>query len=37
MLVYGKCEYFVMQMLCVVGILWKSSVLRDLQFVNAGR
>ena len=35
MLVYGKCECFVMQMLyvCVLCV----SCLNDLQFVNAGR
>ena len=39
MLVYGECECFVMQMLCLVCILWQFSMLRlhDLQFVNAGR
>ena len=37
MLVYGKCECFVMQMLCFVCILWQVSMLHDLQFVNAGR
>ena len=40
MLVYGKCECFVMQMLYVC-VLWASCdgsqccVLHDLQFVNA--
>ena len=35
MLVYGKCECFVTQMLYVslVCILWQSSILHDLQFV----
>ena len=42
MLVYGKCECFVMQMLyfCVLCAYCGSSqccVLHDLQFVNAGR
>ena len=42
MLVYGKCECFVMQMLyvCVLCASCGSSqccVLHDLQFVNAGR
>ena len=42
MLVYGKCECFVMQMLyvCVVCASCGSSrccVLHDLQLVNAGR
>ena len=42
MLVYGKCERFVMQMLyvCVLCASCGSSrycVLHDLQFVNAGR
>ena len=42
MLVYGKCEWFVMQMLyvCVLCASCGSSqccVLHDLQFVNAGR
>ena len=42
MIVYGKCECFVMQML-YVGVLCASCgssqfcVLHDLQFVNAGR
>ena len=41
MLVYGKCECFVMQML-YVSVLCASCgsfqcVLHDLQFVNAGR
>ena len=42
MLVYGKCERFVMQMLyvCVLCASCGSSqccILHDLQFVNAGR
>ena len=42
MLVYGKCECFVMQMLyvCVLCASFGSSqccVLHGLQFVNAGR
>ena len=42
MLVYGKCEYFVMQILyvCVLCVSCGSSqccVLHDLQFVNAGQ
>ena len=42
MLVYGKCECFVMQMLyvCVLCVSCGSSqycVLHDLQFVHAGR
>ena len=40
MLVYVKCECFVMQMLYVcilVCIMWQCCVLHDLQFVNAGR
>ena len=42
MLVYGKCECFVMQMLyvCVLCASCDSSqccILHDLQFVNAGR
>ena len=42
MLVYGKCECFVMNMLyvCVLCASCGSSqccVLHDLQFVNAGR
>ena len=42
MLVYGECEWFVMQMLyvCVLCASCGSSqccVLHDLQFVNAGR
>ena len=42
MLVYGKCECFIMQMLyvCVLCASCGSSqycVLHDLQFVNAGR
>ena len=42
MLVYGECECFVMQMLCVCVLCasYGSSqccVLHDLQFVNAGR
>ena len=42
MLVYGKCECFVMQMLyvCVLCASCSSSqfcVVHDLQFVNAGR
>ena len=42
MLVYGKHEYFVMQMLyvCVLRASCGSSqccILHDLQFVNAGR
>ena len=42
MLVYGKCEYFVMQMLyvCVLCASCVSSqccVLQDFPFVNAGR
>ena len=42
MLVYGKCECFVIQMMyvCVFCASYGSSqycVLLDLQFVNAGR
>ena len=42
MLMYGECEYFVMQMLyvCVLCASYGSSqccVMHDLQFVNAGR
>ena len=42
MLVYGKCECFVMQMLCVCVLRASCGssqccVLQDLQFVNAGR
>ena len=42
MLVYGKCECFVMQMMhvCVLCASCGSSqccVLHDLQFINAGR
>ena len=41
MLVYVKCECFVVQMVyvCVLCASWGSNpccVLRDLQFVNAG-
>ena len=42
MLVYGKCECFVMQIVyvCVVYVCGGSSqccILHNLQFVNAGR
>ena len=40
MLVYGKYEYFVMQMFNVLCASCGSSqrcILRDLQFVNAGQ
>ena len=42
MLVYGKCECFVMQMLyvCILCASCDSSqcrILNDLQFVNTGR
>ena len=37
MLVYVKYECFVMQMLCLVYILWQFSILHDLPFVNASR
>ena len=39
MLVYGKCECFVMHVvcLCLVCIMWQFSLLHDLQFVDAGR
>ena len=40
MLVYGKCECFVMQMVYVCVLFSSCSqccVLHDLQFVNAGR
>ena len=33
MLVYGKCERFVIRCLCLVNF----SILHDLPFVNAGR
>ena len=36
MLVYGKYECLVMQMLCVCGSS-QCCILHDLQFVNAGR
>ena len=42
MIVYEKCEYFVMQMLhvcvlCASCGISQCCVLHDLQFVNAGR
>ena len=42
MLVYGRCECFVMQMLYVCALCESCGssqccVLHDLQFVNAGR
>ena len=40
MRMYGKCEYFVMNMVCVLCTSCGSSqccVQHDLQFVNAGR